>query len=161
MSQPIWKPNATVAAVITHEDRYLLVEEDTDDGVRFNQPAGHLDHGESLCAAVSRETLEETAYGFVPEALVGIYLWSPPDKGDLSYLRFAFAGRLNGEGPPPGTTVHAGEWPLDQGIRRAVWLSYPEVLACRDRHRSPLILQCIDDYRVGRRFPLELLWHAG
>lgn len=170
MSQVIWKPNATVAAVIEHAGRYLLVEEETDDGLRFNQPAGHLEHGESLLAATVREVREETAYCFAPEFLVGIYQWSPPRRGDLTYLRFAFGGKLLEGGASPGFTVvrddgaaaAAGEqaWPLDDGIQRAVWLTYDEVLACQGRHRSPLVLQCISDYRAGRRLPLDTIRHC-
>src|SRR5512146_2276120 len=89
----IWKPNVTVAAVIERNGAFLLVEEETDDGIRFNQPAGHLDEGESLIAACSREALEETAWHFKPKALIGVYQWPRP-QGDITYLRFAFAGEL-------------------------------------------------------------------
>jgi ADP-ribose pyrophosphatase YjhB (NUDIX family) len=145
----IWKPNVTVAAVIERDGRFLLVEEETPDGLRFNQPAGHLDKGESIVAACSRETLEETAWQFTPEALVGIYQWPRP-QGDITYLRFAFCGQL-GE--------HEANRPLDHGIVRAVWLTPDEIEACRERHRSPLILKCIVDYLAGRRYPLELIRH--
>ncbi len=145
----IWKPNATVAAVIERDGRFLLVEEHTDDGLRFNQPAGHLEKGESLVEAAIRETLEETAYRFVPEYLVGIYQWSRPD-GDVTYLRFAFGGRIDGE---------ALARPLDAGIVGAVWMTPDEIRACGARHRSPLIQQCVDDYLAGRRFALDLIRH--
>lgn len=170
MSDPIWKPNATVAVVLEHAGRYLLVEEETDDGLRFNQPAGHLDHGESLLQAAVREAREETGYVVQPTALVGIYQWSPTSKPQLSYLRFAYAATLTAPLPVAGMTVQNLAWSteladgvlgaqLDAGIVRAVWLSYAEVSACQDRHRSPLVLQCIDDYRAGRRYPLELIRH--
>ncbi|MGQ5523860.1 NUDIX hydrolase [Chitinimonas sp. PSY-7] len=170
MSDPIWKPNTTVAAVIEHNGRFLLVEEETDDGLRFNQPAGHLDPDESLLSACVRETKEETTYLVKPTALVGIYQWSPPTKPGLTYLRFAYAAPLDAEGPTPGITVTnlngaAGKTKdgtmatLDNGIVRAVWLSYEEVQTSRHHHRSPLVLQCIDDYRAGRRFPLDLIRH--
>ncbi|QNM97231.1 NUDIX hydrolase [Chitinimonas koreensis] len=171
MSASIWKPNATVALVVEHAGRYLLVEEHTDQGLRFNQPAGHLDPGESLLAACVREGYEETGYAIEPQALVGIYQWSPPAGGDLTYLRFAYAGRVDEAASvaPAGVTVErhdAADLPagaarahLDDGIVRAVWLDYDAVLACRERHRSPLVLQCIDDYRAGRRFPLDLVRH--
>lgn len=146
----IWKPNVTVAAVIEHDGRYLLVEEETEHGLQFNQPAGHLEHRESLIAACRREVLEETARHFRPTALVGIYQWSPPGQDALTYLRFAFCGEAGDE---------EASRPLDDGIVRAVWLTYDEVLACRERHRSPLILQCIDDYRAGQRFPLTMVRH--
>lgn len=191
MSDPIWKPNTTVAVVLEHAGRYLLVEEETDDGLRFNQPAGHLDHGESLLQACVREAREETGYVVRPTALVGIYQWSPPARPGLSYLRFAYAAdlaselerpagvtllnltiaaELAAEAQPAGATIQNLAWStelaegvigaqLDAGIVRAVWLSYAEVRACQDRHRSPLVLQCIDDYRAGRRYPLELIRH--
>ncbi len=148
---PVWKPNVTVAAVVEREGRFLLVEEETDDGLRFNQPAGHLDEGESLVAACVRECLEETAYHFRPTALVGVYQWPRP-AGDITYLRFAFAGEITGfeEGRA-----------LDTGIIGARWLTLEEVRATAERHRSPLILRCIEDYAAGKRYPLELITHYG
>jgi 8-oxo-dGTP pyrophosphatase MutT (NUDIX family) len=139
----------TVAALIEREGRFLLVEEETEDGVRFNQPAGHLDQGESLIAACAREALEETAWSFRPTALVGIYQWPRP-TGDITYLRFAFAGELGD---------HESDRVLDSGILRAVWMTPDEIRATVERHRSPLILQCVSDYLAGRRFPLDLLRH--
>jgi len=147
----IWKPNVTVAAVVERAGRFLLVEEETDDGVRFNQPAGHLDEGESLLAACAREVLEETAWHFVPRELVGIYQWRRP-QGDVTYLRFAYSGEL-GE--------HEAQRPLDDGIQQAVWLTPAEIEAGRARHRSPLVMQCVADYLAGRRFPLDLVRHYG
>jgi len=144
-----WKPNITVAAVIERAGRFLLVEEETDDGLRFNQPAGHLDEGESLLHAVARETLEETAHHFTPRYLIGVYQWRQAAK-DVTYLRFAFGGDLLGQ--------EAGR-ALDQGIVRAVWLTPAEIEAVRERHRNPLLSQCIADYVAGRRYPLELLRH--
>ncbi len=145
----IWKPNVTVAAVVERDGHFLMVEEETEDGLRFNQPAGHLDQGESLVEAAAREALEETAHHFRPEFLVGIYQWPRP-VGDITYLRFAFGGTLTGFDP---------QRRLDSGIVRAVWMSVDELRASRERHRSPLILQCCEDYLVGRRFPLELIRH--
>jgi 8-oxo-dGTP pyrophosphatase MutT (NUDIX family) len=145
----IWKPNVTVAAVIERNGAFLLVEEETDDGIRFNQPAGHLDEGESLVAACAREAMEETAWHFRPTALVGVYQWPRP-QGDITYLRFAFTGEL-GE--------HEENRPLDTGILRAVWMTPAEIEATRDRHRSPLIWQCVQDWQAGRRFPLDLIRH--
>jgi ADP-ribose pyrophosphatase YjhB (NUDIX family) len=147
----IWKPNVTVAALVERDGRVLLVEEETDDGIRFNQPAGHLDQGESLVDACAREALEETAWHFRPTALVGVYQWPRP-QGDITYLRFAFAGEL-GE--------HEAGRQLDAGILRAVWMTPAEIEATRDRHRSPLILQCVQDWLAGRRFPLDLIRHYG
>ncbi len=145
----IWKPNVTVAAVVHRDGKFLLVEEGTDAGLAFNQPAGHLEQGESLVDAVVREALEETAYHFKPTHLVGIYNWPHPTK-DLTYLRFAFAGELRG--------YEAGR-PLDDGIVGARWLNLDEVRATQARHRSPLILRCCEDYLAGRRYPLDLLVH--
>jgi len=145
----IWKPNVTVAAVVERDGCFLVVEEETDDGLRFNQPAGHLDEGESLVQAAAREALEETAHRFRPEFLVGIYQWPRP-AGDITYLRFAFGGAITGFDP---------DRPLDSGIVRAVWMSLDELRATRERHRSPLILQCCEDYMAGRRFPLDLIRH--
>lgn len=139
----------TVAALMEREGRFLLVEEETDDGIRYNQPAGHLEEGESLVEACAREALEETAWQFSPSALVGIYQWPRP-QGDITYLRFAFCGGV-GEFDPERT--------LDAGILRAVWMTPAEIEACSDRHRSPLILQCVQDYLAGRRFPLHLIRH--
>lgn len=146
-----WKPNVTVAAVIERDGRFLLVEEETDEGIRFNQPAGHLDEGESLLAACAREAVEETAWSFAPTALVGIYQWPRP-QGDITYLRFAFAGTL-GTYDPQRT--------LDAGILRAVWLTPDEIRASSARHRSPLVLQCVEDWLTGCRYPLDLIRHYG
>jgi ADP-ribose pyrophosphatase YjhB (NUDIX family) len=148
MERP-WKPNVTVAAVIERAGRFLLVEEETDYGIRFNQPAGHLDEGESLVDAVAREALEETAHRFMPEYLIGIYQWRRPD-GQATYMRFAFGGRLLG--------VEA-ERALDHGILRAMWLTPEEIAAEHARHRSPLVMQCVRDYLAGRRFSLDLITH--
>ncbi len=143
----IWKPNVVVAAIIERDGKFLLVEEEADGAVVLNQPAGHLDEGESLIEAVVRETLEETAWHFDPEALVGVYRWPHPAKA-VTYLRFAFSGKV---------TQHDTGRALDHGIVRAVWLSREELAAARARHRSPLIERCIDDYLSGKRYPLELL----
>ncbi len=144
-----WKPNVTVAAVIERDGRFLLVEERTDEGRRLNQPAGHLEAGESLCDAVVRETLEESGRRFVPEFLVGIYQWPRP-QGDMTYLRFAFGGR--DEGAIDGAA-------LDQGIVGVVWLTIDALHASRARHRSPLVLECVEDWIAGRRFALDLIRH--
>lgn len=147
----IWKPHVTVAAVVEQDGKFLLVEEQTSDGILFNQPAGHLDAGESILAAVVRETLEETAYHFIPEALIGIYQWHQAAH-DRTYLRFAFTGQLVG---------HDAERVLDKGIIRAVWQTADEARALKLRHRSPLVMDCIDDYLGGMRYPLAMLRHYG
>lgn len=146
----IWKPHVTVAAVVQRDGKFLLVEEETEAGLAFNQPAGHLEAGESLVDAVIRETLEETAYHFKPTHLVGVYNWTHPTKADATYLRFAFGGELRG--------YEAGR-PLDDGIVAARWLTLDEVKATQARHRSPLILRCFEDMLAGRRAPLDLLVH--
>lgn len=145
----IWKPNVTVAAVVEKDGKFLLVEEHTSQGLRFNQPAGHLEADESLLAAVVRETLEESAYDFEPQHVLGVYRWHAPGT-DTTYLRFAFTGRL---------LTHHPERGLDDGIVRAVWLTPEEMRACRERHRSPLIMNCVEDYLAGKRYPLELITH--
>jgi len=147
----IWKPHVTVAAVIERDGKFLLVEEETDSGIRYNQPAGHLECGESLLEAVVREALEETAYDFVPQSLVGVYNWRNEAK-DITYLRFAFAGVVNG---------HDGLRKLDEGIIAAHWLALDEIRALQDVHRSPMILRCIEDWCAGKRYPLELITHYG
>ena len=145
-----WKPAATVAAVIERDGRFLLVEERTRNGLRINQPAGHLDPGESLIAACVRETLEETAYRFTPTDLLGVYLWrASADANGASYLRFAFTGAL-------GSKV--AEQALDQGIVRTLWLTAEELGACAAEHRSPLVLRCVQDYLRGQRYPIDLLF---
>lgn len=143
----IWKPNVVVAAVAERDGRFLLVEEEADGARVLNQPAGHLDEGESLLDAVVRETLEETAWHFEPQALLGVYRWVHPDKG-VTYMRFAFAGRV---------TRHESNRKLDDGIVRALWLTPDEIRAERARHRSPLIERCVNDFLDGRRYPLSLI----
>jgi ADP-ribose pyrophosphatase YjhB (NUDIX family) len=145
-------PSVTVAAVVYQGGRYLIVEEDTPEGVRYNQPAGHLEPGESLVAAVVRETLEESARDFVPRGLLGVYLCrsrSSFSDRDVTYLRFAFVGDV-------GETI-AGRR-LDTGILRAVWLTAEELADLRGQHRSPLVMRCVLDHQQGRApGPIELL----
>ncbi|PWW46803.1 NUDIX hydrolase [Melaminivora alkalimesophila] len=146
-----WKPNVTVAAVIERDGRFLLVEENTADGLKLNNPAGHLDPGESPQDACAREVLEETAHDFEPLALVGVYLnrfIKTRTGDDLTYLRFAFSGRLG---------AHHGWRALDEGIVRTVWMTADEIRACPERHRSPLLLRSLEDYLAGQRFPLSLV----
>ena len=145
----IWKPNVTVAAVLERDGRFLLVEEHTADGIRFNQPAGHLEPGESLIQGAVRETLEETAYAFQPTAVLGVYQYHQ-ESSDTTYLRFAFTGDITGQ--------EAGR-ALDQGIIRTAWLTVAEIRGHLARHRSPLVMRCVDDYLAGRRYPLDLITH--
>lgn len=147
-----WKPNVTVASVVEKDGRYLLVEEHTREGLRLNNPAGHLDPFESPAQACARETLEETAHSFTPTALVGIYLsrFQRPASGeDITYLRMTFCGDL-GDFHPERT--------LDTGIVRTVWMTPEEVRASVDRHRSPMVLRCIEDHLAGLRFPLAMIY---
>lgn len=145
----IWKPNVTVAAVIEQGGKYLLVEEQTDNGDLFNQPAGHLESDESIIQGAIRETLEETGYVFVPQYLLGVYRWHSC-VNDVVYLRFAFAGIVSGHDPDRA---------LDSGILRAVWFSLDEIRGLIPRHRSPLVMQCIEDHLAGKHYPLEILTH--
>jgi 8-oxo-dGTP pyrophosphatase MutT (NUDIX family) len=144
-----WKPELTVAAVVAQRDKFLIVEERVGRRLVFNQPAGHVEDGESVLDAVVRETLEETASVFVPDAVVGIYLWKNPQSG-RSYLRVAFGGSLQG---------HDAGRTLDKGIVRTHWLSRPQLLAYQHRLRSPLVIRCVDDWLAGVRYPLALLNH--
>jgi ADP-ribose pyrophosphatase YjhB (NUDIX family) len=142
-----WSPHVTVAAIIERQGRFLMVEEHTNDGIRLNQPAGHLEAGESLLHAVVRETREETAQHFRPRHLVGVYRWQLP-PGGITYLRFCFAGDGGGE-------IHGQA--LDSEILATHWLSREQVAARRAELRSPLVLRCIDDWCSGQRHPLKLL----
>jgi 8-oxo-dGTP pyrophosphatase MutT (NUDIX family) len=132
-------PDVTVAAVTQTADRFLVVEERINRRLVFNQPAGHVERGESLLTAVVREVQEETAWRFVPEALLGVYLWRNPASG-RSTLRFAFVGPV---------ADHDANQPLDRGIVRTHWLSQPELLQRQGQLRSPLVMRCIEDYRRG------------
>ncbi len=150
-----WKPSVTVAAVIERDGRYLLIEEHTPEGLRLNNPAGHLDPGESPAEGVVRETLEETTHRFTPTALVGVYLSRfqragqiPAEDEDITYLRFAFCGELGDVAP--GVS-------LDTGIVRTLWLTPDEIRRSAPRHRSPLVLRCMEDHLAGLRYPLALV----
>jgi 8-oxo-dGTP pyrophosphatase MutT (NUDIX family) len=144
-------PDVTVAAVVQREGRFLVVEERIGGALVLNQPAGHLEDGESLVEAAIRETREETAWRFHPEALVGIYLWRNPDNG-RSFLRFTFCGSVDDHQPAQ---------PLDTGIQRALWLSHEQLRVQPARLRSPMVLRCLDDYLSGRRQPLDSVASLG
>ncbi len=149
---PAWKSNVTVAAVIERAGLFLLVEEQTPEGVRLNQPAGHLDPGETLLQAVSREALEETACRFTPDALLGVYMARSGVTGEqdrVTYVRFAFTGQVS-----PAEAGRA----LDVGILRTLWLSADEIRERGAQHRSPLVMKCVDDYLAGQRFPLGVVY---
>ncbi|MDE1954058.1 MAG: NUDIX hydrolase [Betaproteobacteria bacterium] len=145
----VWKPSVTVAAIIEQDGRFLLVEEHTQEGLRLNNPAGHLEPGESPLQGVVREALEETTREFAPDGLVGVYLSRFQRPGeDVTYLRFAFRGGV-------GACLAGRE--LDHGIVRTLWLTPEEVRASQSRHRSPLVLQCVEDHLAGKRYPLDLV----
>jgi 8-oxo-dGTP pyrophosphatase MutT (NUDIX family) len=153
--QPRWKPSVTVAAVIERQRasvrEFLLVEEHTPEGLKLNNPAGHLDPQESPEQGVVREVLEETACVFTPQCLVGVYLsrfQRPATDEDVTFLRFAFGGTV-GE-PDPNRR-------LDEGIVRTLWMALPDLRASRARHRSPHVLGCIEDFVSGRRYPLDAI----
>lgn len=143
----LWKPNTVVATIVERDGRFLFVEEEADGRAVFNQPAGHLDDGETLLEAAKRETLEESGWQVEPTDLVGIYLVAPPGK-DITYLRFCFRARA---------ISHDATRQLDKEIIRAVWLTREELIAEQARHRSPLVLRCIDDAIAGQSFPLSLI----
>jgi 8-oxo-dGTP pyrophosphatase MutT (NUDIX family) len=153
--QTRWKPSVTVAAIIERDGRFLLVEEMTSDGLKLNNPAGHLDPGESPAQGCAREALEETTYLFTPKELVGIYLSrfqrtrpGQPEE-DITYVRFAYCGELG---------LAQAHLELDEGIVRTLWMSPDEIRASVERHRSPLLLRCMEDYLSGRRYPMELIY---
>ena len=147
MKKTQFKPNTTVAAIIEQNGKFLLVEEVTDRGNRFNQPAGHLEDGESLIQAVIRETMEEAAYEFTPEALLGVYQWKHPHN-DTTYLRFAFIGKAG---------VHYPMQELDEGIIRTVWVGIDEIREKARLMRSPQVITCVEDYLAGKRFSLDVI----
>jgi 8-oxo-dGTP pyrophosphatase MutT (NUDIX family) len=149
MTGMVWKPDVTVAAVVERDGQFLFVEERASGRVVLNQPAGHLERDETLLHAVTRETLEETGWTFVPRDIVGIYLWQPEHLAK-TFLRVAFSGQLEGHDPSR---------PLDHGILRTRWLDRGQLMAEQARHRSPLVARCVDDYVLGARYPLELLSH--
>ena len=143
----IWRPSVTVAAIIERGGRFLLVEELIDGKRVLNQPAGHLDPGESLLAACAREVLEETAHQFTPAALVGVYRWHYAAQ-DVTFLRFCFSGRVDS---------FEKERKLDSEIIALHWLTPAELAARRSEHRSPLVQKCVEDFLAGRCYPLEIL----
>ena len=149
MGGMVWRPDVTVAAVAERDGRFLVVEERASGRVVINQPAGHLEDGETFLQAVVRETLEETAWQFQPQAVVGVYVWRPQHLA-RTFLRVAFAGELE---------THDPSRPLDRGILRTRWLSREQLANPQMRLRSPLVLQCVDDYLSGVRHPLSLISH--
>jgi 8-oxo-dGTP pyrophosphatase MutT (NUDIX family) len=149
-AETVWRPDVTVATIVPRDGRFLIVEESVRGELVLNQPAGHLEPNESLLQAATRETREETGWTVALDHLVGVYQWASP-AGE-HFLRFAFAARA---------VEHDAEQPLDTGIVRAVWLTRDEIVAGHARPRSPLVLECIDDWVAGRRTPLSAIRALG
>ena len=143
----VWKPHVTVAAVIEQNNRFLLVEEHTPNGIEFNQPAGHLEESEDLIQAVIREVKEETAWSFEPEHLISVQLWRKTPESP-SFMRFCFTGTCHSHDPAQA---------LDEGIIQTHWLTRAEITAQQHRLRSPLVAIGIDQYLSGQRYPLSIL----
>lgn len=141
------RPELTVAAVIERDSRFMFVEERIHGRLQINQPAGHVEPGETLLQAVCRETLEETAWTFLPGSMVGVYLWSR-GPGQRTFLRVAFAGSCD---------QHDPQRRLDTGIERVLWLSRDELLVRTHQLRSPMVLRAVDDYLAGIRLPADLI----
>ncbi|MBW8185954.1 NUDIX hydrolase [Shewanella nanhaiensis] len=144
--KPRYRPNVTVACIVQCQDKYLMVEELIDGQTRYNQPAGHLEKGESITQACEREVLEETGIKLKVQELVGIYQFSPDDT--LAFLRFTFFAQLSS---------FAKATPQDTDIQAAHWLTFDEILALEPKLRSPLVLSSLDDARNKTHYPLELL----
>lgn len=144
----VWKPHVTVAAIIEHDDKFLMVEEIADQQAVYNQPAGHLEDGETFIEAIIREVQEETAWKFSPDAITGIYRWRKTDEAK-TFVRICFTGIVS---------EHMPTQKLDEGIIAAPWLSRDELLAMPDsRLRSPMVKRCLDDYLNGKRYPLSMM----
>ncbi len=143
----IWTPHTTVAAVVERDNHFLIVEEPKNGRIVFNQPAGHLEDNESLIDAIIREVREETAWGFTPEYLLGVYLWKLPEKS-RTYLRFTFVGSVHDHDP---------NQTLFDGILSANWKTLSDLHSNTAQLRSPMVLSCINDYLAGHRYPLDLL----
>jgi 8-oxo-dGTP pyrophosphatase MutT (NUDIX family) len=142
-------PEITVAAIAETDGRFLLVEERINERLVFNQPAGHVEQGESLLTAVIRETREETAWRFAPKSLIGIYLWRSPESG-VTTMRFAFSGTVDD---------HQTRQPLDHGIVGTHWFSRTDLQERGERLRSPLVMRCIEDYLEGKHQPITSVGH--
>jgi len=146
----IWKPHTTVAAIVETDGKFLLVKERVKGEIVFNQPAGHLNPGETLVEAVIRETLEETQYEFTPTELQGIYCFVQDKNPDSTYIRYLFRGKIGNE--------LGGK--LDDGIISVEWMNYDELVSCHQHHRSPVVLQCVEDYLHKRPYSLDLINHS-
>lgn len=144
-----WASHVTVAVVVEREGRFLLVEEEAEAArIVYNQPAGHVEKGETLVNAARREALEETGWEVHITALLGLYVYPSPHDPDITYYRVCFVAEA---------VTHHPERALDEGITRAVWLT-PEELTASGKARSPLVPKCIADFQLGRRLPLDLIY---
>ena len=144
-----WSAHVVVACIVERDGRFLMVEERINGALLLNQPAGHWEQGETLIAGARRETLEETRWEVEPTDLLGLYHHDPLNL-DYGFLRVAFVAEALRERP---------ELALDTGIERAAWMTREELAAAQPRHRSPMVLRCIDDYLAGRRLPLTAIAH--
>lgn len=144
-----WKPHLTVATIVHRNGRFLMVEELADGQHVLNQPAGHLEDGETLPTAAARETLEETGWTVEPQTVTGVYHWRQPESGE-TFVRICFGARC---------VSHDAARRLDDGILQALWLTRAELAASHARHRSPMVMRCLDDFMAGHRYPIELLAH--
>lgn len=142
-----WTPHATVATIVEKEGRFLCVEELASGSKVINQPAGHVDEGETIEAAAVRETFEETGWHVTPEYISGFYTYYAEENG-VTYHRFCFVAKAESFDPSS---------PLDEGIIAAHWFTREELEARADQLRSPMVLKCIDDYLAGKHYPLELI----
>jgi len=149
VQEPRWAPHVTVATVVVRDGCVLLVEEAIDGRQVLNQPAGHLEPGETLSEAACRETLEETGWTVRLSAFIGTYQWTAPDG--TPFLRFAYAAE---------PLSHDPNRPLDDGILRALWLTPAELKADPARLRSPLVWEVVADYLAGQRHPLSIVREA-
>lgn len=141
-----YKPNTTVACVIEANGKYLLVEELIEGETKYNQPAGHLEANESIVDACIREVKEETGLDITPQGLVAIYQFSATDA--LAFVRYTFYISL--KNCDKSTAI-------DPAIKDTHWLTFAEILALKTQLRSPLVLNCIEDYQNNKRYPLEIL----
>jgi len=142
-----WHPHATVAVIVEMEGKFLLVEERSSGEIVFNQPAGHIEEGETFIEAACRETLEESAWHVSPKYLTGFYVYKSGNN-NTTYHRACFYAEA---------VKHEPERELDEGIIRAVWMTRDEIVAHTDKLRSPMVLKCIDDYLAGKQYPLDLI----
>ncbi len=147
MNKNSWQPDVTVASVCEKNGRFLIVEEraKSTGEIVFNQPAGHLEDGESLIDAVIRETREETCRHFTPTQLIGLYRLRI--DGNKTYIRYTFCGDISDKDD---------SLTLDPDILNTHWKSYEELQA-EPALRSALVLTCVEDYLAGVRYPLDLI----